>query len=35
MITLDNSALLDNSASILDFVNKMKEALLANTTKTA
>lgn len=35
VITLDNTALLDNSASILDFVNKMKEALLANTTKTA
>lgn len=36
VITLDNnSALLDNSASILDFVNKMKETLLAKTTNTA
>lgn len=33
VITMDNMTLLENSASILDFVNKMKDALAANTVK--
>ncbi|MDI6552916.1 hypothetical protein [Leuconostoc falkenbergense] len=33
VITMDNMTLLENSASILDFVNKMKDALAANAVK--
>lgn len=34
-ITLENASLLDNSASILDFVNKMKDTLVANANKSS